>query len=1438
MWDAKADGYARGEGSAAVVLKLLHQAIADGDDIECVIRETGVNQDGRTAGITVPSVAAQTALIRSTYARCGLDSLKDEDRCQYFEAHGTGTLAGDPVEAEAVRNAFFDNYENRSSASSPRTLHVGSIKTVIGHLEGAAGLAGLLKASLAVQNGLIPGNMHFSQLNPAIKPFYDRLNVPTETTPWPVLSPGVPRRASVNSFGFGGTNCHAIIEGWDPNHSNMPPDTFAYGPFTISANSKPALRSSISALVEKLKRTEESKINLDSLAFTLQSRRSVFPFKASVSATTLEELINKVESLHSASTQAETNSSWCTASVNVTNSLPPRLLGVFTGQGAQWPTMGAALYEKSAAFRTSMLDLERSLASLPDPPTWSLVSELLEPTETSRVHGAAISQPLCTALQIGLVDLLVACGITFGRVVGHSSGEIAAVYAAGYINAHDAIRIAYYRGLHADALPNAAVPGRMMAVGMSFEEARKFCLRDEFVGRIVVAASNSRSSTTFSGDADAIDEAKSVLHTSGTFARILKVEKAYHSHHMEACSQPYLESLRQCDIAVQPDGRDNCKWFSSVYGPDGRSMHNPTALKDEYWVDNLCQPVLFSQALDRAVTESYCYDSVLEVGPHAALQSPATETLKTLTGVDIPYVGTLSRGQNDMIAFSDALGYLWRHFQSPTPVVDFQGFRRACIGQECAGQASVVKWLPAYAWDHEKPLWNESRISRLYRQRKHPPHELLGTESSDGNLKEVRWRNIMKLPEMDWLRGHQFQKQVLFPAAGYVSMAIEAAVRLADNEQNESVQFVELEDLVIHDSITLEEDSKGTDVRFVVRVTERTSTAVTADYTCYSADVDGSSQGTEKVNFTGRATVTLGIPVDPFVLPPREAPRLPLASLDLSRFYSSLEDIGLQYSGDFVMQSASRMLNTATVTARHISSSLLVHPATLDATFQGIFAAYCFPGDGRLRSGYLPTSIDSVRVDVSALRSALSRGGYELTHTADCYVRSTSGSTMSGDVSIFRGPDHRPELQIEGITCTSLERNLAKNDRKTFSQTVWMPDISNDLPLGNPWCPKDKELAEIIERVVYFYLRNLRKEISPEEIPNMDDYFQCLMDWALNHVLPRVESGRHPRVKAAWKDDTPEMVAFWKARFRGEVDMDLITALGEVLPAVCRGTLPTLQVLMENDMLNRFYKEGLGFPQANLHLASLVSRFSHRYPHIKVLEIGAGTGGATAHVLEALSPQFESYTYTDISPGFFENARSLFHEHLPKMTFKTLDVERDPVEQGYEEESFDLIIASNVLHATKVLANTLQNCRRLLRPGGQLLMMEITSAEETVRLGFITAGLPGWWLGRADGRVHAPTISEAQWHRTLAENGFSGVDVARRDFEECHYNTVMATQAVDDRVSILREPLNEKYLRQKPFADAAIQQTCHCRWKKTTPRMYYARPKRSASAILGLHLGY
>ena len=196
MWDQDADGYARGEGLASVVLKTLSAAIEDGDHIECIIRETGLNQDGRTTGITMPSSTAQTTLIEQTYAKAGLDLSNTDDRPQYFHAHGTGTPAGDPQEAEAISKAFFTHIK-----SDANKLYVGSIKTIIGHTEGTAGLASLIGTSLAIQHGVIPPNMHFNKLSDKVAPFYKSLEIPTEAKIWPTVTPGQPRRASVNSFG-------------------------------------------------------------------------------------------------------------------------------------------------------------------------------------------------------------------------------------------------------------------------------------------------------------------------------------------------------------------------------------------------------------------------------------------------------------------------------------------------------------------------------------------------------------------------------------------------------------------------------------------------------------------------------------------------------------------------------------------------------------------------------------------------------------------------------------------------------------------------------------------------------------------------------------------------------------------------------------------------------------------------------------------------------------------------------------------------------------------------------------------------------------------------------------------------------------------------------------------------------------------------------------
>ncbi|RYP41495.1 hypothetical protein DL767_001000 [Monosporascus sp. MG133] len=1265
MWDAGADGYARGEGFAVVVLKTKQQAIADNDHIECIIRETGVNQDGRSAGLTVPNSESQSALIRSTYSRSGLDCRKKEDRCQYFEAHGTGTLAGDPKEAAAIYDAFFRHKDHDGKSSQNDILYTGSVKTVIGHSEGTAGLAGLLKVSLAIQHGKIPPNLHFSRLNPAIRPLYHDLRVPVELQPWPEVPQGVPRRASLNSFGFGGTNAHAIIESWEsPGDTTRPVapgeldktrlnDLPPFGPFPLSANSESALVGAVTSLYETL-RTSNS-LNINDLSWTLQSRRTEFPFKVSFSAINKDQLLEKLHAFLQALPQ-DRQRILAARPINVSEKFPARILGVFTGQGAQWPSMGASLYSQCVSFRNTIDELEGSLARLPDPPSWSLAQELTAPAESTKIHVAEISQPVTTALQIALVRLLKASGVSFSAVVGHSSGEIAAVYAAGYLTASDAIRIAYYRGLHLHhAGSRRSKTGKMMAAGLSYAAAEELCHREEFSG------------------------------------------------------------------------------------------------------------------------------------PHAALKAPVTEALKLSTAIDIPYHGVLRRGENGLNAFCDTLGFIWKSIYPSRQLLDFGKFREACYGTALS-KPRPLKNLPPYSWDHDRILLKESTKSRVWRTREHPPHELLGTPSPVGNNERTLWRNIMRLDEMEWLKGHRFQNQVLFPAAGYVSMVYEAVIRIAGKR---SIALVVLEDLNIDHAITLEEDSSGIEVDFIIDVLGSDASQITAEYSCYSGSADSgvASQGAKRRNFTGRAIVKMGTPSHT-ALPPRSPHPLPLANVNIERFYQSLLDCGLRYSGDFLLHSVKRRMGLSTVTMKHLSlpGNIRIHPATLDTAFQGLFAAFCYPGDGKMWTTYLPRSIKRVRISTTCSES---KEHNEAGLKADCYLRDESPRSFLGDVDLFCGEDDHPKIQVEGLTCTSLTAPSAADDLRLFARTVWKRDLSSGLEPEESFkiSSEDDELYEICERMAYFYLRRFRQEVSRAEIGSMEWHFRHLTEWVFDHLLPQIESGRHPRVRAEWGSDTLETVMAWKDNFVNQVNVQLIHAVGNALPSMVRGTVPTLQVLMENDMLSRFYRDGLGAPQANNRLGALAMSLTHRYPKMNILEIGAGSGGATATVLERIGASFESYTFTDVSTGFFQDAQVRFSEHGDKLKYRLLDISRSPAEQGFQQGSFDLIIASNVLHATQYLSTTMDNCKWLMRPGGHIMLLEICS--ESLWPQFIVSGLPGWWLGRDDGRVYHPTIPESEWDCLLRDHGFSGLDHIYRDFEDEMKSTfsVIASQAVDPKVQILRDPL-------------------------------------------------
>ncbi|KAG5655084.1 hypothetical protein KAF25_000207 [Fusarium avenaceum] len=1436
MWDADADGYARGEGVAAVVLKPLSAAIEDGDVIECIIREIGVNQDGKTRGITMPSAQAQASLIRQTYAKAGLDPSTQEGRCQFFEAHGTGTPAGDPQEAEALKTAFFPDHPDSSpykEVSGPENLLVGSIKTVIGHTEGTAGLAGLLKACMALKHGIVPPNLLFNRLNPALEPFTNHLRIPTSTRPWPKLPPNVPRRASVNSFGFGGTNAHAILEAYQQapqtqNGVSTTPSRLSLPviPFVFSAATESSLRGVLESFLEYLNRFKDGDESLDlaSLAYILSTKRTLLPQRVSITASTLEQLMEKVQS-------ALGDSKSSTVGSTATASSQPAILGVFTGQGAQWATMGTKLMRSNQMAQAVIQDLDAVLATLPEShrPRWSLGRELLA-DKTSRITEAELSQPLCTAVQIMLVDLLKANGVRFKGVVGHSSGEIAAAYAAGFISSANAIKIAYYRGYFAKLSSGSSstgkagpVKGAMMAVGTTYEDAIELCQLEDFKGRISLAAHNAPNSVTLSGDLDAIEQAHFIFaEEEKKFARLLKVDTAYHSSHMQPCVSPYTEALQACGIASQQPAPDAPKWFSSVRA--GEPMLDVDGLDCQYWVDNLLSPVLFHEAVKGCLTSSDVYNAILEIGPHSALKGPLGESILEITGGNLPYVSVLVRGKDDTESFSTALGFLWSQFG--TQAVDLGAFQKRVSKETGFDVHNTMEDLPTYSWTHDKPLWAESRSTKLFRTMPGRFHDLLGIQTADGTAEEWRWQNILKTKELPWLSGHALQGQIVFPGTGYIALAMEASLQIA---QGRPVSKIDLYDLEIRKAIAVNESATGTEL--LVTMTNVSSIdpnikTITADFATFSTI--SRESGSMALNCCGKVCIFLQEDAVPTTgsdangteqFATRTPPVPGMAGIDVERFYSAMHhDLGYMYSGPFRgLSRLSRKLGSSEGSIRRPAfgddseTTLIFHPGMLDNALQGLFAAYSAPGDGRLWSMRAPTACRRVSLVPSLC-------GRNMTEEVDfdCTLTDSRDDFITGDVEVYASGYAQRIIEIEGLSFSPFAAATEKDDRQLFQEQIWcVNEADGPLVLGDKFpTAEERSKAMDAERAAFFYLKKLHLSVPSDQRSQLPWYRQSLLDNA-ERLYELVCNGKHSYAPQSWSQDTEEDVyAMMNSYGPEDADFNLTRAVGENLPLpdVLKGETNILQYMTQNNYLDRYYTHAIGFGWLNLLISGVVGQIADKHPQMRFLEIGAGTGGATGAVLERIGQAYSSYTYTDISSGFFERAGAKFQDHAGKMLFKMLDIEKDPVTQGFAEHSYDIILAANVLHATKNLSETLQNTRRLLKPGGFLVLMEILG-NDVMRIGLVMGGLPGWWVGKDDGRRWGPTITIDEWDSLLKGTGFAGVDTHTPMPDRVQMpGSVFVAQAIDDRISKLRDPLRYDALPSTESGDVEVAQNGH-----TTP---------------------
>lgn len=760
-FDEKAGGYARGEGCGVIVLKRLDNAIQDGDTVRAVIRGSGVNSDGWTQGVTMPSGDAQAALIKYVYESNGLDY----GSTQYVEAHGTGTQAGDPTETAAIHRTIGQG--GLTTNSSRKKLWVGSVKPNIGHLESAAGAASIIKGVLAMEHGFIPPNIHFSKPNPAIKLEEWNMAVPTKLTPWPACQT---RRMSTSSFGMGGTNAHIVLErsnnqalleeGSSSANGIVATQTTKKRLFVFSSHDQAGFKRLGNALVEHLDRlgpAASSPEYLANLSHTFAAARSGLSWKASCFAESAAELREQLlTTLGENATRAS-------------SSQQPRIGFVFTGQGAQWARMGIEMLERSV-FSDSVA---RSAALLRDMGCdWDPVTELAKIQKESRLSVPEISQPICSVLQIALVDELRSWGIRPSKVVGHSSGEIAAAYCTGALSHSDALAAAYYRGKASARIKHRK--GGMTAVGCSPEEATKLMADTDL--HATVACVNSPSSITLSGNVDALEALQAIFDERGVFSRRLKVDVAYHSVHMHSCSAEYGAAIMDLEGRPGASGEGQQQqpviMVSSITG----SEVDPELLGPYYWVRNLISPVLFADAVKELVSPaggdggtSNAVDMLVEIGPHGALGGPIEQTLSHHDIKNVRYMSMLTRGENALdTSLSLAAELFCRGVPVDVPKVNGDSHCR------------LLTHLPPYPWNHSQKFRAESRIQRELVAQKFPTKSIIGAEMPSMDESERVWRGFIRLDDEPWLRDHVVGTTVLFPGAGVISVVLEAAQQMVD----------------------------------------------------------------------------------------------------------------------------------------------------------------------------------------------------------------------------------------------------------------------------------------------------------------------------------------------------------------------------------------------------------------------------------------------------------------------------------------------------------------------------------------------------------------------------------------------------------------------------------------------------------------------------------
>ncbi|MCC5647956.1 polyketide synthase dehydratase domain-containing protein, partial [Nostoc sp. CHAB 5824] len=1363
-FDARASGTLFGSGAGIVALKLLHEAITDGDNIYAIIKGSAVNNDGSLKlGFTAPSIEGQAAVISDALAIAEVDAAT----VTYVESHGTGTSLGDSIEIAALTQAFRKNTDKSGFCA------IGSVKTNIGHASEAAGIAGLIKTVLALKHKLLPPTLHFTEPNPKIdftnSPFY----INTMLSEW--KTNGTPRRAGVSSFGMGGTNAHVILQ--EAPEIELPNNSIDRGwhIFCLSAKTEKALQKLKKRYATHLKSHSEAK--LADICFTANTGRKHFDYRVAVVTQSKKQLWEQLEAGATASRKA-------TSSIGA-------IAFLFTGQSSQYVNMGRQLYETQPRFRKTIDHCNEILLPYLEQPLLSVLYpdfNRIGKNNRSKIDETVYTQPALFTLEYALAELWKSWGIQPDVVIGHSVGEYVAACVAGVFSLEDGLKLIAERARLMQALPQG---GGMIAV--LTDEARVLAAIEPYSQEVSIAAINGPESVVISGCSEALNAIGANLETSGIKTKRLNVSHAFHSPLMEPMVSDFELVARQVSFSSP-----QIQMISNVTG----TLAKEEIATPEYWCRHVLMPVRFAasmQSIDCQGVEVF-----IELGPKPILLGMGRQCLPDSKRLWLP---SLHSEQDDWQVLLSSLAELYMH---GIPL-DWFGFDRGYFRRRLQ--------LPTYPFQRQR-YWidaatdgHETRtLSTEKGEHSKNLHPLLGQQLHLAGTQEFRFESHISQNSPFWVKDHCVFETPILPGTAYLEMALAAGSVVAKSD------YLWLESVVLHRALILPKNGEETTMQLILT----SEGNLTYSFQIFSLN-PSLEQDKGKPSWTLHASGKLLLkekqPISELVdvtdLKAQHSEEISSEAL-----YQAFQKQGIDYGTSFqgieqVWRSEGVALAKVKVPQELVPEigNYQLHPVLLDICLQVLQAL--IPKDQE-QNTYVPVGLERLQLYsrcISPIWCLAQCDKQESEHqkliSADFRMYAASGQL----IATLKG------LQCKQVSQQALLGNPQPSWKDWLYEIEWRSQgLYGLLP---DYLPTPEEVGDrlqsclnrcVIQSSLTVYGAAFTKLEALSVTYILLAFQEMGWEWQLQKcfvadqiaedlgvvsqhqkLLGRfleilAEVGILQRINQKWKvisipgiSDLQDMISSLSYP-EAKAEINLLKRCGSKLVQVLRGECDPLQLLFpvgDITTLTQLYQESAIFRVMNTLVQEVVISALERLPQgrgWRILEIGAGTGSTTSYILPHLSAERTEYVFTDISSFFVIKAQERF-KNYSFVDYQILDIEQDPYAQGFESHHYDLIVAANVLHAVSDLRQTLGHVRQLLAPGGMLVLLEQTGSERWVDLTF---GLTeGWWkFTDFELRPSYPLLSTSEWQKLLQEMDFKQAVTVLPKEEASHQGVILPPETV------------------------------------------------------------